>query len=314
VTGEKAYRGDTVVALIFKIAHEDPDVGLLPRGQQWERLRRVLARSLAREREDRYPDAPAMAADLAEALKDLGGSADWMAASDLALMVRRPLPVAESAVELSADAPSAPPSALAAPAAAPAPRALRMAGVLAALSLAVLGLAGYVAWRRSAAPPPPGPPSVTSPSVSLPSPAATAIAASPTAPPRGPGPTAAASLPPRLLPESAPAMPEAEPTVPPGPAPAEASLDRANDYMEKGRYNLALAEARAVLAREPDNAEAMALAGDAEAAIVIETCVRNARSALKAGDREGALAEVRKGLAVNPSEARLLALFREATQ
>jgi tetratricopeptide (TPR) repeat protein len=107
---------------------------------------------------------------------------------------------------------------------------------------------------------------------------------------------------------------EAETTVPPGPAPAEARLDRANDFMERGRYNLALAEARAVLVRDPDNAEAKALAGDAEAAIVIEACVRNARAALNAGDREGALAEVRKGLAVNPSEGRLLALFREATQ
>ncbi len=91
-------------------------------------------------------------------------------------------------------------------------------------------------------------------------------------------------------------------------------MDRANDYMEKGRYNQALAEARAILARDPGNAEAKALAGDAEAAIVVETCIKNAKAALKAGDHETALVEVKKGLAVNPSEARLLALFREATQ
>jgi tetratricopeptide (TPR) repeat protein len=124
--------------------------------------------------------------------------------------------------------------------------------------------------------------------------------------------TTAASAPLESPPAATP--PDVEPTVPPGPAPADARLDRANDYMEKGRYNLALAEARAVLSRDPDNAEAKALAGDAEAAIAIEACLRSARAALKAGDREGALAEVRKGLAVNPSEARLLALFREATQ
>jgi tetratricopeptide (TPR) repeat protein len=84
--------------------------------------------------------------------------------------------------------------------------------------------------------------------------------------------------------------------------------------MEKGRYAQALAEAKAVLLRDPNNADAKALAGDAEAAIVIEECVKKARAALKAGDRETALAEAKKGLAVNPSEARLLGVFREATQ
>ena len=34
VTGEKAYRGDSVVALLYKIAHEDPDLSLLPRGRE----------------------------------------------------------------------------------------------------------------------------------------------------------------------------------------------------------------------------------------------------------------------------------------
>jgi hypothetical protein len=84
--------------------------------------------------------------------------------------------------------------------------------------------------------------------------------------------------------------------------------------MEKGRYAQALAEARAVLLREPGNPDAKALAGDAEAALVVEDAVKKAAAALKAGDREAALAEAKKGLAVNPSERRLLELFREATQ
>jgi len=84
--------------------------------------------------------------------------------------------------------------------------------------------------------------------------------------------------------------------------------------MEKGRYAQALAEARAVLARDPNNADARALAGDAEAAILIEECLRKARAALQAGDRDLALEEIKKGLAVNRHEGRLLALHREATQ
>jgi tetratricopeptide (TPR) repeat protein len=94
----------------------------------------------------------------------------------------------------------------------------------------------------------------------------------------------------------------------------EARLDRGNDLMEKGRYAEALAVARALLDRDPGNAAAKALAGDAEAAIVIETCVKNAKAALKAGEKERALDEIKKGLSVNPNEGRLLALFREATQ
>jgi hypothetical protein len=68
------------------------------------------------------------------------------------------------------------------------------------------------------------------------------------------------------------------------------------------------------LAKDPKNANAKALAGDAEAAIVIEDCLSRGRAALKTGDRDTALAEAKRGLAVNPSEARLLGLFREATQ
>ena len=93
-----------------------------------------------------------------------------------------------------------------------------------------------------------------------------------------------------------------------------ARMDRGQDYMEKGRYAQALAEAKAILARDPNNAEARALAGDAEAALLIEECVKKARAALKAGEVDRALDEIKKGLAVNPNEGRLLALHREATQ
>jgi Flp pilus assembly protein TadD len=91
-------------------------------------------------------------------------------------------------------------------------------------------------------------------------------------------------------------------------------VDRANDLLEKGRYAAALAEARAVLRRDPGNAEAKMIAEEAEAATVVESRLRDARAALRRGDRDAALAEVRAGLAVSPNDARLLALFRELTQ
>ena len=49
VTGEKAFQADSLVSIMYKILHEAPDLGLIPDGRQWERLRAVLARALARK-------------------------------------------------------------------------------------------------------------------------------------------------------------------------------------------------------------------------------------------------------------------------
>jgi hypothetical protein len=96
--------------------------------------------------------------------------------------------------------------------------------------------------------------------------------------------------------------------------PGTARVDRANDDLENRRYAQALAEARAVLQREPGNAEARTIAEEAEAGLVIEDAVVKAREALKKGNKEEALVAVKRGLAVNGNEARLMALWREATQ
>jgi len=91
-------------------------------------------------------------------------------------------------------------------------------------------------------------------------------------------------------------------------------LALARDLMERGRFAQALAEARAVRERDPTNREATVLAQDAEAAVRIEECLANAREALLAGDRDGALAEVRRGLAIDPTNSRLLELHGEVTR
>jgi len=137
-------------------------------------------------------------------------------------------------------------------------------------------------------------------------------------PPPAPTPPAPArtSLAPPSLPGRPPATarPSPHPTAAvneQAPAAAEGRIGRANELLEKGRYAAALAEARAVLQRDPGNAEAKMIAQEAEAATVVETRLRNARSALGRGDRETALAEVKAGLAVSGNDARLLALFRE---
>ena len=104
VTGEKAFQADSLVSIMYKILHEAPDLGLIPDGRQWERLRAVLARALARKASDRYPDARAMSAELGQALSDLGGTLDWSAPADQALLVR-PKPTLRSAPTLEAPQP-----------------------------------------------------------------------------------------------------------------------------------------------------------------------------------------------------------------
>jgi eukaryotic-like serine/threonine-protein kinase len=332
VTGEKTYNSDSVVSLLFKIVHEEPNFEAIPKGAAWERLRGVLHRSLAKDPGDRYADAQAMAADLEHALADLGGSFSATGGADQALLrgsTPRPTP-APTFVAAATAAPPAPPASsremappgAGAPTMTPGSRNPLLLGAgLGALGVMAVATAGYFFVGGSRAPQPETPPRS---SVTLPRPEPT-VSATATAAPMGkpePARPALATAPPPPAPSLAPLSPgtasppvarstEAEPAAA---TPAEARFDRANEHMEKGRYAQALAEAKAVLAKDPHNADAKALAGDAEAAIVIEECVKRARVALKAGDRETALAEAKKGLAVNPSEARLLGVFREATQ
>ncbi len=82
ITGEKAFKADTVVAVVFKILHEEPDLELIPDGPEWKKLRGVISRALERNRDARYPNARAMSDELSGALRDLGGSADLTAPAE----------------------------------------------------------------------------------------------------------------------------------------------------------------------------------------------------------------------------------------
>jgi hypothetical protein len=311
VTGEKAYRADSVVSIMYKIAHQDPDLALLPRGADWEGLRATITRALARDPALRFPDARSMAAEVASALQAFGGSLDGAMASDLGLMVRatpRPQPAPDFGHEPTvAESPPVEPSA-----GRPRSRSFWLPIAGGGLAAAAV-LAGVVALRPGPAPLN----SVTVPSVppsTAPAPPVNPISLPPEPTPR---PTALQSATPATLtPTLTPPVDTnpREPTPPPEVLPQNASIARASDLLEKGRFAAALVEAKAVLRREPGNAEAKEIAEEAEAGIVIETRIRNAREALKRGDKETAIEEIRAGLAVRATDARLIALFREATQ
>jgi serine/threonine-protein kinase len=323
VTGEKAYKADSIVAMIYKILHEPPDLSLIPEGSQWQRLRAVLARALARRPEDRYPDARAMSAEVGQALADLGGTVDWTAPADQALLVRpKPTPRIAPTVETWRPATppfAAPPRGPARPTPSPAPkRRSALAAGLGATALVALAATGAWLWLRPAAGPAPGPasPVPASPSSAPePTPTAATVPAEPAAPTPAPASTPA-PLGQTPTPTATPA-PATTPTATPAAAAglnAEERLLRAQDLVERERWPEALAEARAVLEIQPRNSRATALAQQAEAEMVIDECLRNARAALQEGDRERALEEVRRGFLVRKNDPRLLAMHREVVQ
>jgi len=336
VTGEKAFRGDTIVALLFKIVHEQADLSLIPKGERWNTLRRVVERALQRDPDRRYPDSLSMSDDLIGAWHELGGDGDWTSAADLGLLSRAQARAVElgttgppltPAVSLGTaphepEAPSSAdtPASESRPAPATAPLRLAMAlGVAAVLILA--GTAVMLIRRPDASAPAPstlGTLAVVPESIP-PSLAPSATVAPATAPPAttAPKPTLPQPTirPKPTLPIPPPStLPPAAETHAPEPAPANARLDRADQLLAAGRYAAALAEARALLKREPGNVDARQIAEDAEAALLVETSLKNAKAALARGDKDAAVDELKRGLAVNSNEARLLALWREATQ
>jgi len=330
VTGEKAFKAETVVAVFFKVLHEDVDLTLIPRGEEWDKLRLVIARAVSRSRDERFPDARTMSHDLTGALLDLGGSADATAPADQALLVRpqrrqRAAPDAETRSLASKRRPDTAPT----PSETPAPRAatpsssrtpLVLAGVLGTAGLALLGISAWLMLSptpRSAVPtsPPSAPPTAAPTAAPEPTPAARPSPPAPTPTPT-PVPTPAPAEETAAAPTPAP-TPTPETAEPAAPAPAltvEQHLARARTLLADGQYASALAEARAVLHEQPTHAEASRLAQSAEASLVIEECIDNARKALADGDKDKAIAEVRRGFAIKPNDPRLVELFREATR
>jgi serine/threonine-protein kinase len=346
VTGERAYRADSLIAILYKIANEEPDLGLLPGGAAWGTVRAVLARSLAKNPADRYADAQAMAEDVATALRELGGRVDPHAAADHILRFPagdrgvKTAPATPEPVGISGPSPEpSRPDTSATPGLS---RRLLVAG-LGAAALASFGL-GLVIFPRlgairipaggeavPATPPSRGTPATEAPAPPIPatpSPAASPVAASPSPP--GSLPPEASSEPPALesSPSSPPEVPASSPTTearrptmdsrppsakkaPPPPVTTEARLERADALFERGQYASAASEARAVLARDPAHPRAREILEDAEVELAVLDALRGARAALARGDRAGALAEVQRGLERKPTDGRLTALRRE---
>jgi tetratricopeptide (TPR) repeat protein len=75
LAGRRPFHSDNLMAIFYKITHEDVNYGLLPQGPEFDALRPILERALAKSLEERYQTAYDFAVALREYLKAWGTSA-----------------------------------------------------------------------------------------------------------------------------------------------------------------------------------------------------------------------------------------------
>jgi serine/threonine protein kinase len=69
LTGRRPYHADNLMAIFYKITHEEPDYDLLPQGGESADLLPILKRAMAKELDARYQTAREMAFDLRDYLR-----------------------------------------------------------------------------------------------------------------------------------------------------------------------------------------------------------------------------------------------------
>ena len=74
LAGRRPFHSDNLMAIFYKITHEEVNYGLLPQGPEFDALRPVLEKALAKGLEDRYQTAYDFAVALREYLKTWGTS------------------------------------------------------------------------------------------------------------------------------------------------------------------------------------------------------------------------------------------------
>ena len=348
VSGAKAYRPGSAVTIMYQIVHEDADLSRLPDTPAGAALLAVLRRALARDRNDRFPSAGALATALTQAVRAHAAEPPAPRAAPKPAVVARvaelPLAPTSRTTRPDLDLPftATPRSDDAAPPPSPSGRMLA-----AAILVSGLAAGGAIWWWQArqaslgsrpieasmgplpvrtagsetaptptveeSAPPSDAPPAsvvAEEPTPSMPS-ATTTV---PTPLSIAPGSMPAAS-PPVITVASAPSptTPQTRPARPTvaRPMDAQSRLARADELFQAGRLREALGEVRAVLREDPGNTEAKYLAEDIELDLAVEDHLRKARAALARGDRDAARREAEAGLLAKPNESRLTALLRE---
>ncbi|PYQ39948.1 MAG: hypothetical protein DMF77_19895, partial [Acidobacteria bacterium] len=90
LAGRRPFHSDNLMAIFYKITHEEPNFDLIPEGAEYDALMPVLKKSLAKSLDDRYQTAYEFAVDLREFLKSRATSASAVNALEGLLDLEEP--------------------------------------------------------------------------------------------------------------------------------------------------------------------------------------------------------------------------------
>jgi len=348
----RPFRAENLMAVFYKITHEDPDWDQIPEGPEYEAVLPVLKKSLAKNLEDRYTTAYDFAMDLRAFLSSRAtqvSEADLM--EGLIDMEAPPTVGPQALTELVSEGPTLVEEVEGGAGSGTArgtrpgtrPGTLRGAPTLRGTAATVPGglaptqlLPGTGTQRGTAARPPrpvqprpPAPPPSTSPIVYI----AIGIAALALAgvgymiwrgqqPAPTPPSTTLAAAPPTTAPPpttlaTPPPTPAPQPTFAPPAGRAASSVRAAQTAFRQGNYDRAVSQAQAALKEDPGNADAQKLLDNALNGQKANDRFRAAESALAKNDFAGAQAAVDAGRELAPWDSRAVELagrIRDAQQ
>jgi eukaryotic-like serine/threonine-protein kinase len=344
LTGRRPFHAENLMAIFYKITHEEVNYDLVPSGADYDALLPILRRALARELDDRYQTAYEFGVDLREFLKSRAAAGGDVHALEGLLDMEAPgtgplQPLGESpgartrppaqptvrGTAPTAKAPAGPPGTV--------PRRTIGPTVIATAPTVYTG-AERIAPRR---PPParvaarPMPAPAPGRSGALYAVAGMALAAAafgayklvaPQPPPVVvPTPTTVAAAPPNTVvavatPAPPPPTPVPQPTFEAAGRSA-AAMRAAQAAFRRGDYDRALAEAQSALQQDPASADARRLLESALSGQKAGMRVRTAEAALRQGDYPRALGEAEAARVLAPWDADVTALvsrIRDAEQ
>ena len=101
LAGKRPFHSDNLMAIFYKITHEEPNFDLIPAGEQYDALLPILKKALAKNLEDRYQTAAEFAMALREFLKTHATTASAQhaleALVDLEAPTSPPMPMTDAA-------------------------------------------------------------------------------------------------------------------------------------------------------------------------------------------------------------------------
>ena len=308
VAGRRPFHSDNLMAIFYKITHEEANFDLIPQGADHDALMPILKKALARNLGDRYQTAYEFAVDLREWLKVHATTTSTRnvleALVDLEAPTHPPLPRTDApgatVVPGAADgatvdlgrrgtrkgtlAPARPgpaPSSRAPARLPPSPRPSVLPWVAMAFALVAVGVVSFMAWKSQQAPSAPSATQATAPLVTPPSatpPPPTTVATP------GPAPVTAATAPPPVVASGR----------------AAASIRAAQAALDRGDYDHALVQAGKALGEDPGNGNAQQLKDRARAGQMALASATAGEASLARGDIPAAEQAAAEAMATAP--------------